>query len=322
MPEGDVDKVGVGGDVAVTGLVVDLHQRCPAQPLRDLLIVGHRVAGREGALGLAGPIAQHQGPVQSLVGALGGTQTGPDRGALGLLGASPLDRVEDTVDGQRPDPVRIQVGVHLTEVAAVGEAQVGQLLVAHRPAEQIHVPRHLGGRHRTGQGLAGGGAALGVLVVGLGERLLLLGPVRESRRVDRVQHRCGLARGGEALHVLAERDTAGIEADHVEPISHSPAEKIAREVGHLGAGTPRTTGVDEQGADLLLLVLRRHLQQRQLDLLTLRLVVVERNLHRRTLGVAITGVPVELRGLDGLAAPLLHLRGGTGRRVRRRGGGN
>ncbi len=135
-------------------------------------------------------------------------------GVARLLARSPLLGVDHRVQGHGPDLAREQVSVGRPEEGPVGEAQVGQLLVARRSTEEVQVAGDVRRGHvrddRTGVSIAQTRAAL----VGREERRCLL----QGRRERTAERLDGLTVGGEALERGAGVRAPRIEADDVEAL--------------------------------------------------------------------------------------------------------
>jgi hypothetical protein len=237
--------------------------------------------------------------VQCVCPALAGPQQGGLRdGEVPVGGPGPRDRVQHTVDHDCPDAVREHVRVDVAEIGAVGEPEIGELLVPHRPAQDVHVAGILGGGHRRHQRPAGGGAGLAERAGRLDVGVLLARRPRE-RDVEGIQH--GALRAGvlPAARVVAGPDSTGVDADDVEAREHVGSEEERRLGRHLDAGGARAAGVHEERPELVLLVGRLDAKHRHRGLRPVRVVVVQGQVHGRAL---VTGVedaaavePVRLR---------------------------
>src|SRR4029453_13355964 len=130
----------------------------PGQPV----VAPLGVAVGEGAVGAA-PVAQAQERLEGVVGALLAAQPGVGGEGPGLVAAAGGvgDGVDHAVDDHRPDLVGEHVGVGGADGRPVGVADVGHLAVADRPAQQVHVAGHVGGRHVVEDGAAALGAGPG-----------------------------------------------------------------------------------------------------------------------------------------------------------------
>ena len=148
----------------------------------------------------------------------------PDELRRPLVELAVAARLERSVEHHRPHPLREQPGVDAAEVCAVGDADVGDLLVAEGGADLVHVACGVGGgveAQRVVVVRVAGGAELVVDVV---ERLLLRGRVGRvvevHGRVDRGV--VDAVDGARALHA------AGVEADEVEAPVEPELLSIAR----------------------------------------------------------------------------------------------
>ncbi|MCO5571856.1 hypothetical protein L7F22_025604 [Adiantum nelumboides] len=195
-----------------------------------------RTAGVEP--GVEGPLARDGDLVEELQGV-----PGPQRGVDG--------RVEDHL----PDPVREQGGVHRADDGAVGDAVVGDRLLAERGAEPVQVAGDVvGGQTRQERRGPVHRAALG----------------QRPRLGEQGRQRCaagdrgvgGGARGGRgalgvgaAAHRRRGADAAWVHRDDVEARQHLRPERARRPRGgghraqRVGRGDPGAARVEEQGAD-------------------------------------------------------------------------
>ena len=126
--------------------------------------------------------------------------------------------------------------------------------------------------------------------------LLLLGHARER---ERREERLPLPRRAEAAQRAAAGDPARVKADQVKAGPNLVGvERRALEEREADPGTAGPAGVDEQRADPALRIGGRQAHERDRDRRTIRLVVVERHLHRAALKRAELGValaPADLR---------------------------
>ena len=247
----------------------------------------------------------------ALLGALGG------EGVEGLLEARGLGdgavdgrlaRVECAVEDQRADVLREVLGVGRPEPGAVGEAEVGQLLVAERRPQDVEVTGGVAGAD-VGEDVRADavGAALRVLPV------LLLGlgdPGRGGVDVEVAALDLPLAVGEAVDRGRAGADTARVEADDVEPLRQRAVGSFAgAEQRRHGAHARRTraTRVDHERPDLV--AGRLEAQHAELGGAALGVRVVERDLQPRAV-VALLGEggPVVRAGERGARPPRERLR--------------
>ena len=156
--------------------------------------------------------------------------------------------VDGAVEHQGAHLVGEQLGVGGAERGAVGVAEVGQLLVAERLAEPVHVPGGVDGvegaaaRRRTPRRSRRRPPAVereGVVELLVGRRPRLGG--ERSRSFGR--RRC--TRPG-----VDRPDAAGVEADDVEAAAGPRSGSVERQAdGGVGARGARPAGVDHQRAD-------------------------------------------------------------------------
>ncbi len=121
-------------------------------------------------------------------------------------------RIDHAIERERSDASRKKVGVVLAEESSVRKAEIGQLLVAERGADHVHVPRRAYGVDEGKDTRAARLAAGGEVLVGVYGRLLFVRIIEDGiERVERV-----LLRPIETSHRSALADSAGIESDEVE----------------------------------------------------------------------------------------------------------
>lgn len=267
-----------------------LHQ------LVELVAGGFRAAGREGAPGGGGRPAEVeelvQGRRRGAVRAHPQEGRGPGFARRGVV--RPRQRVDVAVEDHGPDLVGEQVGVGGAQDGPVGDAEVIELRLAHRPAEQVEVLGGVGGRHVAQEvGVALLAAAAQVLVrVDPGRALL--GAHREAGRFVRAPG-LGLLGGVEAVHGGAVADAPGVPADDVEPFAQVLGEGVVV-LRHLyGPGAAGTSGVDEQRAHALRGVAGLAADDGQVDGATGGSRVVQRHLGRGAVvrAAGFAGAPVQ-----------------------------
>ena len=280
-----------------------------AQHPVDGQVVGQRplvVGGRQGRrlrgleeladLGDSGVDVPAQGAAQ--LGALAVLHVGPQRRleALGLpqgqvRGAQ--GGVDGAVEDQPPGVGGEQLGVGGPQVGAVGEAQVGQRLLAVNRPQDVEV---LGGT--DGVDVVQEPRGAGLRRAGLPHLLspLLGGGGRGGRRVVRPGS-FGVELGvGQAVDRRGGAHATRVEADDVVGAGEILGEVGTGALDQLDARPSRPTRVDEQRADGVLA--SGPLLHRDLDRLAAGVVVVQRHLD---LGAGEAGVLPRLR----LAHPLL-----------------
>ena len=271
----------VNGSVMVAGCPRSRSPRAANRPLES---------PARGAVG-TGRIAQPEELVEGALRPVGAAEAGADRRGLGILvvPGGPGDRVENAVDDEGADPRGEQVGVVLAEDRAVGEAEVVDLLVAERAAQQVHVAGRVGTGHVVEDGAAVTGACGGQRVVGRPKDPLLGRGVRER---ERRQDRDRLVEGVEAAQRRAEVDPAGVEPDDVEPGPQLQGQHLGHGADELHAGAARAARIEHQRADALTGVSSRQPDHRDADLLALRVAVVQGDRHRRHIG-SRPGIPTQ-----------------------------
>ncbi len=214
------------------------------------------------------------------------------------------------------DPVgafREQGGVDRAEVGAVGDAEVGDLPLAQRLADPVHVARGVRGgdvgQHRCrrrGSAPPGGlRHPLGAFGdVGRGQRVL--GDVRGQRGLLRLQ-----AAGDRG----AVPDPARVHADHVVGVLDARRQPVELQDGRVDqSGAAGPTGVGQQHAAALPRIRGGQPRDRDADLPTAGVPVVQGDLDRRALQARHGGVA-------GTSAPHQGVRRGARCRRRRRGAG-
>ncbi len=221
---------------------------------------------------------------------------------------------DDAVEHHPAHVLGEQAGVDGAEVGAVRLAEVGELLLAERGPQHVHVARGVLRRHVCEQRAGRRAAGLGEAPGGVREGLLLRGVVGRGVGAEE-----GVELGvGEAVDGRGAADAARVEPDDVVGVTHTLADD---EVGRPGvvdpgpAGTPR---VDDERPEALGLLPRRHLHQGQLEGVALGVVVVDGDLEGRALRSLAVG-PVETLGVE--ARERLGARGRALRRDRDRRGG-
>ncbi len=300
------DELLVGeGDVAFG--VLD-HQRLALQSRGDPGEGAPRIGD---ATDLGGAFAAPQHLLQRSTGGRGGVHSHRHRCLRGACRPHPFGGIDHPVDGDRPHPVREHVGVHLPEVGAVGEAEKGQLPVTDRAAQHVHVAGHLGGGDGRRQPASEARAAPGQFARRAHETSLFATSDREAHPDQGSGHPVEPAHGREAAGGGAAVGAAWVHADQVEPVQHLGSHPFPGADRKLGAGAARAARVEEQAADPARRVAGRDAGDRDVDGLAVRLVVVERQPHRRTLD-ELAVAPVQLRGRDTVDPAPFH--GGRGRR--------
>ena len=210
---------------------------------------------------------------------------------LAAAAGRPRHGVEDAVHDEGPDVVGIQSGVCRTEVAAVGDAVVADLLVAERAPGEVHVASGVGGRHVLEDARHGGGAGLAIgAVVGQVLRELL---VPQGERVL-VELRHLLARLAEAHGQVLALDAARAHPDDVEPLAHLRAEVLGEVADGLRGGATGSAGVGEEGADALGRVVGGATADREPGGAQRRVVVVEGHLEGGALQARAAAGPRDL----------------------------
>ena len=212
-----------------------------------------------------------------------------------LLPARPQLRVEDTVDDEGPYSVREEVGVGGAQERAVGEAEVGELGIAHGSAQEVEVSSDIGGVHVRCDSGALGQALRPEGVVGVEERAELRLLVGKDRHVGEVAVERPLAL--EASERIGCAHAPRVEPDDVEAPAQVASQELAEAGQHeLDAGATGPARVDEDRATLAALVRCRDLRQRDRSGRALRVAVVQRNLGGGAQGareVAAAGLPVQ-----------------------------
>ena len=213
-------------------------------------------------------------------------------------------RLERRVEHHRPHPLREQPGVDASEVGAVADADVGDLLVADGGADRVHVAGGVGGGVEAQRAVVLRLARRAELVVDVVEGLRLLGRVGGVVEVD------GGVDGGvvDAFDTARALYAARVEADEVVlPLQPELAVDRRRRIGREVVARPAGAARVEQDRPLSV-ALRRQPDQSEIDRADLGVGVVERDGERGALQVGI--------GLVGARAPRQRAR--LGRRLRRR----
>ena len=190
--------------------------------------------------------------------------------------AQVLVRVQRAIEDERAEAVGEQRGVRRAEERPVRVAEVGQLLVADRLAQHVHVARRLGrGDVRQDVRAVEDQAAVQVTLV--------LGEQGREVQIERGRERLG----GRALRLLVDlavdraRALAGparVEAHDVVLLVEGIEKKGApAELQEVDLRTARSAEVEDQRADLVRLVLGRNTRHGDVEGLAVRPVVVERD---------------------------------------------
>ncbi len=195
---------------------------------------------------------------------------------VGLVPDLVAGGVDDAVDDHAADVVREEGAVDGAEVGAVGDAEVVELRLAERGADDVEVARGVRRGHVREHLAAALEAALGVRA---GEP-----PLDALVRLG-AGHGVGLGRRDELLGVHAGdgsgvADAAGVEADEVVGLGRlRPHRALARDAGgEAQAGAAGTAGVVDERALALALASRvADAVDGELDLLAVRLGVVQRH---------------------------------------------
>ncbi len=216
----------------------------------------------------------------------GAAQPRADRNGVARVAvAGPCTRVKDAVNDQRTHSAGEQVGIGLTELRAVRESEVVQLVVTERPPEIIHVPGDVGCCHvpenRSGMAATGVGETL------IGGRLdvLLFCRDREGERRQISEH---LSKGGITPQRCAAHDSARIEPNDVEPRSQIQGQERGKPAYQIHSRSTWSTRIHKQGTNPLLRQRRRQTNSRQRDPVTARRVVVQWHSDLRTLKAVAT----------------------------------
>ena len=120
---------------------------------------------------------------------------------------------------------------------------------------------------------------------------------------------------------LAVAGATRVPADDVEALQQLLAEQELGAGGVLGAAESRPARVDQQRADLVLLVVGQPAGEEQLELRPVGIVVVDRHFEDRGLQPLVELAPLERRFVIGLVVGVVGGAGGVGRRRGRRLGG-
>ena len=279
--------------VAVGELTGRGRARCRDRPLarpvqqalhpsgRGLAVAGQRAPLRSGLLAQLQELGEHL---------VGGRRVAGDPG-LGAGGVR--DGVDDPVEQHRPHPLGEQVGVHLADDGAVGEADVGDGLLAGELTEAVQVAHRVRGGDVREEGAHHLTAATGQ--VGGQPRVALgLGRSRGDRHPLPELRRLGLA--GEAVHRGAGMGAARVPADDVEPAVTPRVELVAALAHQAHPGVARAARVDEDGPDPLLGPAGGVADHRQLDLGARGVGPVQRHGHAGALEPFTAARPVDSRG--------------------------
>ncbi len=216
-------------------------------------------------------------------------------------------RVERAVENEPAHPAREQPGVGRADEGAVGRPEVAQLLVPERRPEDVDVLGHLDRGHVPGQVTALPQAAVaeildqvvGVLRLGRGVRVGVGGDQLVELLV------------ADALQRRARADAPRVEADDVEGRQHLGAEARGRRGCVVDTGDTWAARVHDQRPDAALLAGGGDLEQRQADLPSTGVGVVERHLQGRALVAVAAALPGQL-----LVVELRQLGRAAGARVR------
>ena len=238
-----------------------------------------------------------------------------DLEALGLAEVDLLRRqvgVDDPVEHHPRDVGRELVGVARAEERAVRLAEVVELGVAERRAHHVQVVGGVAGADEAELGPAAGLAAR-TERLGLRDRGRDLGGSRR-RRIGR-QELVGLLIG-QALHRRAPPDPTRIESDDVVTLPDRIADGRRRLPRIVDPGPTRAAGVDDEGADPVLLVTGRQPDHRQVQRPQRRVGVVDRHGQGGALELVLASLPVQPLHVEGL-----QLRGDPGDHGWRAGAG-
>ena len=198
-------------------------------------------------------------------------------------------RVERAVEGERPHVGRELARVHRAEQRAVRLAEVGQLGVAHRLADPVHVASRVA-RRDEGKDAPAVLRACAVELLDAGRQRGPLGVVAgcEVELEQRVHRGIVLA-----FHALALADAARVEADDVEPAAERSTDVGAGLPGELDAGRARPTRVDQERADPVSGVGGRQADESERDRARHLAGIVERHRQRAALEAVAAVGPVD-----------------------------
>jgi hypothetical protein len=143
----------------------------------------------------------------------------------------------------RPDPVGEHVGVGLAEIAAVGKADVGELLLAHQGAQMVEVAGGIGGRdvrQKPAADLARAPSQRG----GVGHKAPRFRPRLRERVAGPETRLRGIAAKADGLG--AGVGAAGIPADHVEAPAAERVDPLGITLHQADASVARPARIDEQ----------------------------------------------------------------------------
>ena len=200
--------------------------------------------------------------------------------------------VDRAVEHHRPVVVREEARVGGAQEGAVREAEVVQLLVAHRGPDAVHVARHVGGRDEREDALVEAHAALDVGLVLGQERLDVQVLGRDERlRVEAVR----LLVHGAVDRRRALADAARVEGDEVEVVVDRAEQERADRLSRVDRGAAGAAVVDEERARAVRLILRRQARDCDLDGAGARVAVVLRGLERRALPTRCSRIRVRAR---------------------------
>ncbi len=225
--------------------------------------------------------------------------------------------VDRSVEHHPADLVGEQVGVRRAQLGAVGRPEVEHLRLTQRGPQHIHVAGGLDRGDVADQAVGVLHAALVEALVGLLELLRLLRGVR----VGVGSHERVEVGVGDAVDRIGVAGAPRVEADDVEVVAEHVAERQRRVLGVRRAGRARAARVDDQRADPVRGIVGRVLEQRQLDGLAARVLVVDGHRQGGALEVAATRLPGQLLVVERRQVRLGRLAGaGLGRRGGRDGG--
>ena len=190
--------------------------------------------------------------------------------------------VEGTVEHHRAVVTREQARVRGAEERAVGEAEVVELALVQRGAEQVHITRHVGGRHVRQDAVVKRDAARDVA------RVLL--DKRARNDVERRLERLGVNPLRLLVRPAVDRrlalaDAARVHPDQIEALverREAVGAEGLEEIGDRGAGPAE---VQKQRADPVRLIRGGRAGDEHVDLAVIRPVVVQRGAQRRALHI-------------------------------------
>ena len=251
---------------------------------------------REPARTRAGPAASHRSKKCSSVASApcrAPRRVGERQRRRSAAAGRPGHRVEHAVDDHAPAPCREEVRVDVAEVRAVRHAVVGELLVADRLAQQVHVASDVRGRHVAQDRPAVTQAALAVAAERVDVRSELRVLVREERGAG--QELVGGLVGREAAQRGRPGHATRVEPDDVEAGQDLRAPQELRGRDDRGAGAARTPRVHEHRPDAVGLVVGPTPGQGEVDRRPVRGVVVERHLRAGALQPVAAARPAQHR---------------------------